>query len=151
MTRSRAGTWSSISLTVSPISVQCAAAAGAGLMLEIEPDVLARQMRRQARPLVCGLESGRLRPRWTEALASVRAISALEVFEAELQLIVIEPLGTPAELAALQLLNDELQPLDLGLCLGEGGALGRERAHQPLQRLHIVRQSGEIDVHETRV
>ena len=75
----------------------------------------------------------------------------VEVFKAELQLIVIEPLGAPAKLAALQLLDDEMEPLDLGLCLGEAGALGRERAHQPLQRLHIIRQGGEIDVHERRV
>ena len=32
--------------------VQLAAAAGAGLVLNIEPSVLARQVRRQARPLV---------------------------------------------------------------------------------------------------
>ena len=109
--------------------VQLAAAAGAGLMLDIEPHVLARQVRRQARPV--GLRLGRLAS-WLGAggsLASTRARSTLEVFKAELQLIVIEPLGAPAELAALQLLDDELQPLDLGLRLGESGALGRKRAH----------------------
>ena len=74
----------------------------------------------------------------------------VEILEAELQLIVIEPLGAPAELAALQLLDDELEPFDLGLRLAEAGALGRERAHHLLQRLHIVRQGGEIDVHERR-
>ena len=37
--------------------VQRAAAAGAGLVLDIEPDILARQMRRQARPLVLRLGS----------------------------------------------------------------------------------------------
>jgi hypothetical protein len=55
-----------------------------------------------------------------------------EVFEAELQLIVIKPLGAPAKLAALQLLDDEVEPFDLSLGIGEGGALGCERAHQPL-------------------
>jgi hypothetical protein len=35
--------------------VQRAATAGAGLMLDIEPDVLPGQVRRQARPLVLGL------------------------------------------------------------------------------------------------
>ena len=38
--------------------VQRAAAAGAGLVLEIEPDVLARQVRRQARPIVCDSSGG---------------------------------------------------------------------------------------------
>jgi hypothetical protein len=47
-----------------------------------------------------------------------------QVFEAELELILIEPLGASAELAALQLLDDEVQPLDLGLCFGKGRALG---------------------------
>jgi len=43
----------------------------------------------------------------------------VEVVEAELQLIVVEPFGTPAKLAALQLLNDEPEPFDLRLCLSE--------------------------------
>jgi hypothetical protein len=41
-------------------------------------------------------------------------------------LILIEPLRTPAELAALQFLDDEMEPFDLGLRLAEAGALGRE-------------------------
>jgi hypothetical protein len=41
-----------------------------------------------------------------------------------------------------------VEALDLGLRLAEAGALGCERAHQLLQRLHIVRQCGEIDVHD---
>ena len=72
-------------------------------MLEIEPDVFARQMRRQARPIVRRLGSWRPSRRWREPGLGPRKIDA-QVFEAELQLIVIEPLGAPAELAALQLL-----------------------------------------------
>lgn len=60
--------------------------------------------------------------------------------EAESQLIVIEPLGPPAKLAALQLLDDEVEPFDLGVRFAEAGALGGERARRPLQRLHIVGQ-----------
>jgi hypothetical protein len=56
-----------------------------------------------------------------------------------MQLIVIEPFGTSAKLATLQLLYDEPQTLDLGLRLGEGGAFSRKPAHHPLQRFHIVR------------
>ncbi len=40
--------------------VQFAAAAGTGLMPQIELDVLARQMRRQARPIIRRLGSGGL-------------------------------------------------------------------------------------------
>ena len=41
-----------------------------------------------------------------------------------------------------------MEPFDLGLRLAEAGALGCERAHQLLQRLHIIRQGGKIDVHD---
>jgi hypothetical protein len=75
----------------------------------------------------------------------------VEVLKAKLQLIVIQPLGTLAELAALELLDDEMKPLDLGVRLAQSGALGRERAHQGLQRLHIIWQCGEIDVHKRRL
>ena len=68
--------------------------------------------------------------------------------KANLQLIVIKMLGPPAELAALQLRDDKVEPLDLGLRLAEAGALGCERAHQLVQRLYIIRQGGEIDVHD---
>jgi hypothetical protein len=33
-----------------------------------------------------------------------------------MELVIIGLLGTPAKLAALQLLNDEPEPFDLGLC-----------------------------------
>ena len=119
-------------------------------MLGIEPHFLAGQMRRQARSI---------------ALRSVRACLAplgrkrgfrpcnirIEVFEAELHLVVIEPFGATAKLAALQLLNNEPQAFDLGLRLREVGAFGRQRPHYLLQRLHIVRQCGKIDVHEPEV
>jgi hypothetical protein len=60
----------------------------------------------------------------------------------------IKPLGPPAKLAALQLLDNDMKPLDLGLCCGEGGALGSKRAHQLPQRCYIVRQDRKIDVHD---
>src|ERR1700676_5148384 len=75
----------------------------------------------------------------------------MEVFEAELQLVVIQPFGAPAKLAALQLLNDEPEAFDLRLRLSEVGGFGRERPDHPLQRLHIVWQIGEIDVHGPEV
>ena len=54
--------------------VQFAAAAGACLMPDIEPDVLARQMHWQAWPLAGRLRPERLLRTWS--LASVRARSA---------------------------------------------------------------------------
>ena len=48
--------------------------------------------------------------------ASAAADGLLEVFQAELQLVGVEPLRAPAELPALQLPDQEPQLLDLGLC-----------------------------------
>jgi hypothetical protein len=31
-----------------------------------------------------------------------------------------------------------------------GGALGRQRAHHPLQSLYVVRQGSKIDVHDSK-
>src|ERR1700694_2311439 len=75
----------------------------------------------------------------------------MEVFKTDLQLVVIQPFGAPAKLAALQLLNDEPEAFDLRLRRSEVGACGRERPDHPLQRLHIVWQIGKIDVHEPEV
>jgi hypothetical protein len=68
----------------------------------------------------------------------------VEVFKTELQLVVIQPLGAPTKLAALQLLNDEPEAFDLRLRLSEVGAVGRERPDHPPQRLDIVWQIGKI-------
>jgi hypothetical protein len=72
---------------------------------------------------------------------------AAEVLKAQLHLVLVQPFGPTTKLAALQLLDDQMKPLDLGLCCGEGGALSRQRAHQLLQCCYIVRQGGKIDVH----
>ena len=113
--------------------MQLAAAAGTGPVLNIEPSVLARQVRRQAwlcalRPQGSGL--GR-----RELGFSLREID-VEVLQGEPQLVVIELLGPPAELATLQLLDDEMEPFDLRLRLAENGTFGRSaticcRAHYP--------------------
>lgn len=44
-----------------------------------------------------------------------------------------------------QLLNDQPEPLNFCMGVGEGGALGRERTHHPLQVFDVVRQVGQID------
>src|ERR1700682_4340197 len=89
--------------------MQFAAAAGARLMLEIEPDVLTGQMRRQTLSLGPRSPDYRYRKRGFDP----RDIG-FDVFEAELQLVIIKLFGTPAKLAALQLLNNETEPLDVG-------------------------------------
>jgi hypothetical protein len=79
---------------------------------------------RQARPLTLCVRS--LGPDRTRRKAGFDACKVgVEVFEAELQLIVIEPLRASAELTMLELLNDQPEPFDLRLGLGESGALGR--------------------------
>jgi hypothetical protein len=50
---------------------------------------------------------------WRKSGFSPRKIG-VEVFEAELQLSVVEL--PPTKLAALQLLDDEAEPFDLGVC-----------------------------------
>jgi hypothetical protein len=56
-------------------------------------------------------------------------------------LVVIEAFGTAAELIALQLLDDEVEALDLGVRLAERGALGcastPRGAHDSSWRLHL--------------
>src|SRR6266436_8890228 len=110
-------------------------------MLEIEPHVLAGQMRRQAWPL--GSHSGCLGCRRWKRGFDPRDVG-VEVVEAELQLVVVEPFGTSAKLAALQLLNDEPEAFDLRLRRSEVDAFGRERSDHPLQRAYIIWQSGKI-------
>src|SRR5882672_6090568 len=102
--------------------MQLAAAAGARLMIELEPHVLTGQMRRQAWPP--GWHSGCLGCRRWKRGFDPRDVG-VEVVEAELQLVVVEPFGTSAKLAALQLLHDEPEPFDLRLCLSEIDAFGR--------------------------
>src|SRR6204780_1419645 len=80
--------------------MQFTAAAGAGLMLKIEPDVLAGQMRRQTWSI--GPRSRCLGCRRWKRGFDPRDVG-VEVFKTELQLVVIEPFGAPAKLAALQL------------------------------------------------
>src|SRR5258705_4398306 len=68
-----------------------------------------------------------------------------------MMLTIIEPIGVPAKLVSLQLLNDAPEPFDFSFCLSRGGEFGCERPDHPLQRLYIIWQSGKIDVHEQAV
>jgi len=119
-------------------------------MLNIEPHVLAGQVCWQAWSIDLRSGPGGFPRTGRKPGFGPRKIG-FQIFKAELQLIALEPFGTPSKLVTLELLHDEPQPLDLRLRLGESGALDRKRAHHPLQRFHIVRQGGKIDVHKRRI
>src|SRR5262245_22112926 len=99
--------------------VQGATATGAGLRLEVEAYLLALQVLGQARPVRSPPESGLIVSRHLRQQFLGPADVSAQILQPQLQLTVIQSLGPPAELLALQLLHDEPQALDLGLCLGE--------------------------------
>ncbi|GAY21268.1 hypothetical protein SFOMI_1805 [Sphingobium fuliginis] len=118
--------------------VERAAAAGAGLVLDIDDLLDALEMCGQRAAVGVARSSGvLLAGRGITRRASL-AQRRLYVLEAELELIGIELLGTPAEAMAHEGIDDRLQPLDLGigLALGEGdlgelaGLFGGERAER---------------------
>jgi hypothetical protein len=65
----------------------------------------------------------------------------IEVFQAECKLITVEALRSPAELRALQVMNDRPETLDLGarsLQLGPLiGSLRGQVAYQPMQGIDV--------------
>ena len=110
---------SSISLVSSPIT--CRAPPQQGQLLSSTSTSTSTRGR-------CAGRAPRLRRRWSVAgegccssqPALLRRLGGgrglLEVFQAELQLVGVELLRAPAELAALQLPDQEPQLLDLRLC-----------------------------------
>ena len=98
--------------------VQGPAAAGAALVLEVDQDLDPRQVRRQGAQ-VAPPDPGRPRgcrslpPLLLRRLGGGRGL--LEVLQAELQLVRVEPLRAPAEPPTLQLPDQQPQLLDLGL------------------------------------
>ena len=125
--------------------MQRAAAAGAGLLLEYRSahpraaDAPAGSADRSATGL------GRLGASMRRKRGFGPRDIGVEVFKAELQLVVIEPFGPPAELAALQLLDDELEPLDLGLRLRQSAGRARLRASAPTAAASRHRPAGRQD------
>jgi hypothetical protein len=130
--------------------MQRAAAARTGMPANIELYVLARQMIRKLRAPRRGFGGARARRDYKEARFDPGDIG-LDVFEPEGQLIAIDTLRAPPELMALKPLNDETEPLDLGLRLNELGAIAillrGQLAYQPMQRIDVIRQSVEIEGH----
>ena len=59
------------------------------------------------------------------------------------------PFGAPSETAALKHLDDLPQPVDLSLRFRPLAVERRGQiADHPMQRIDVIRQGGEIDVHE---
>jgi hypothetical protein len=76
---------------------------------------------------------------------------SVEVLQPERKLVAINPFRPSAELRPLQPLDDEPKPLNLDLCLRKLRLVSRhlcsQIAHQPVQRIDIGGQGGEVDVH----
>ncbi len=127
------------------------AAAGAGLVLDIDDDLFARQMQRQRAaidlPLArCGLAW--LRPVILLRRSFGRRDHLLQVLERKGELIGIKPLGAAAEAMPLQLLDNHHQPFDLAVRAIRFAACGSELLSMPrplgqqqsLQRIEIGRE-----------
>ena len=127
-----------------------AAAAGAGLLLNAEVHILARQMIGQPRAprRASGVRGARRdcrKPRFRPGDVGV------EILERKCQLIAIDALRLPSELMALKPLNDEAKSLDLGLRPSKLGlltiSLRSQVTHQLTQGDDVIRQCGEIEGH----
>jgi hypothetical protein len=115
--------------------VQCPAAAGARFILAVDQHLEPRQVDWQGTQVTAARGPGR--PRDAAPCSDLllrrlgRGDGLLEVLEAELQLVGVELLRAPTELAAPQLPDQEPQLLDLGLgrvTLGQSGiVLGLQR------------------------
>lgn len=108
--------------------MQCATTAAANLTLDVEQNVLARQMFGQR--LASRSRFERVCYNRRVALTDAGDV-ALELFQGERELINIKAFGTAAELAPLKLLDDELKALDFTVAtLNSGGDV----AYQTMQK-----------------
>jgi hypothetical protein len=75
----------------------------------------------------------------------------IEVLKSERKLVAVEPFRSPAELRALQALNHQPKTLDLSPHSRKLSSLIRglrgKIAHQPMQRIDIGGERGEIEIH----
>jgi hypothetical protein len=97
--------------------VQRAATARAGLLLRLDHHLLARQVLRQAATVAARRPTRRGRCRRAGLIRGRhrRLQRLLDVFQAKLQLVRVEAFGAPAVQRALELLDQQLQLVDLGL------------------------------------
>jgi hypothetical protein len=128
--------------------VERTAAAGADVLVNVLLYILAWQM--AGEPPRCWLAASIARW-WVRMMCLGPRNIGLKVFQAESQLITIDPFRAAPELRALQPMNDEPKSLDLRSRLGELGLVARhlrsQITHQPVQRVDIRGKDGEIDVH----
>ena len=128
------------------VNLTTATRAGAGS--DIERHILALEMIRQTETAFDGWLWPRFRSRRLRQSCLGAGDIGVEVFEAKLQLIVIETFGTATELAALQRLDEITEPVDLGLRLAALViTLGDKDADHRVQRADVFGQSIEIDSH----
>ena len=75
----------------------------------------------------------------------------IEILQSERKLITVQPLRSPAKLRTLQMMNDRPETLYLGPCLRKLGSLvgglGGHVTYQPMQRIDIGGERGEIEIH----
>ena len=119
--------------------MQRPAAARAGLVLDVDHDLDPRQVGRQRAAVASGRwATGRRLARRAGRLlgGSDRSDRLLEILEPELQLIRVELLRAAAELAALQLLDQRMELLDLGVLRRQSGG---KLAHRLLQKRRVGR------------
>ena len=122
--------------------VKSAAAAAANLTFDIEPNVFTRQMIRQSS--ASRLASSELRRRPSGWLFLDAGNVAVDIFQAERELVGIDALGAAPELHSLQLFDDRFEALDLTVAVVDGSG---NVAHQTLQKLRIGREIVEIELH----
>jgi hypothetical protein len=142
--------------------VQRPAAARAGLVLDVDHDLDARQMPGQGTAVAPRLlaPSAPLRHRRRRLFAGLgRGHRLLDVLEPELQLVGIEALRAAAELQPLELGEQQAQLLDLARAALEarrlqgdhllpGLELAGECAHGLVQKRDVGRETVRIDPHE---
>ncbi len=120
----------------------------ADIGVDIEHCVFARQMIGQA-------EASRRSPfRFWVLFGDLRACRlglgdvGSDIFQAKLQLILVQTLGAASELVALQGLHDLPQPIDLGQSFSAlSVARHNQIADHPMQRIDIIRQGSEVNGH----
>ncbi len=116
-----------------------APAAGAGFILDIDDLLDPLEMRRKRSTVRLAPALGRNAARLCFACSLRLSKRSLGILEAQLELIDIELLGTPAEPVALEGFDDCLQALNLGIgALQLPGLLEDECA----QRIHVVGKIG---------
>lgn len=124
---------------VLPDPMQLALAARADLVVDVDDDLNARQMRRQRATVAAALRSPCSTLRRSQLLRRIARDRLLDVFQAEQHLIFGQRLRPAAKTVPLQFLDDLTQPLTLAP-LGEQHRFQRRRiVRQCIVRHHQIR------------